>query len=765
MRQLKTYLKLTDWFREYIEDYATKSKSLQERKTNLLKKAFLFERARKTFTSKTRLFSSIFNKIEFFRILQKHFSSFFFLNYFNHTRQLYIDFDASKKNEINAMIYHVSSTVSHEEYSQRTKIQSILFLSRLLSSARIRYWSTELKIVELVWVLRKIRYLIESFKLSTIVYIDHEVSVEIVKQTSLSTSFIDKLNLRLIRASEYIQRFLLNIRHKSKKLHVVSDVFFRFVTSNKSSSNDDEDEFDILFTVFMIEMNSNFKIRMIDEYKKNFVYVKIFNMFSKDNDKLSFLIEDSILYRKKISDDCSSFALKRMCVSDFMIKNILTIIHDEFNEHTEFDRTYERITNSWYIRELSKQLTEYLKHCFKCQINRIRRHKFYDSLQSILSSLISFHTFTIDFVLVLSISHTDMNNVMTITNKFSKRVIIVLDKNIWIAAIWVKALLDKFDLTNWNLFKIIISNRNRKFLSNLWSTLFSQLNVKLLYSTVYHSQIDDASKRTNQIIEIALRYHIQALNDCRDWSTIVEIMQRTINNSTSSTEKSSNEICYEFTSINSTNLLKTFNSVVKSSSTKLEIVDSIAMTQISSKKLYDQKHQSLTLNIEDWALLRLHKDYQILSSITLNFKLSQQYVSLFEILEKIENLAYRLKISEHWRIWFVVSIAQLESFSALNDDSFNRTKASLSFVIMKEKFSENTVRSYEIEKMLAKRINRRKSAEYLIRWFDYDLEKDAWRNLSKLQNAMNLVRNFDAQVSSATSTSKRERLKKQSIIK
>ena len=401
---------------------------------------------------------------------------------------------------------------------------------------------------------------------------------------------------------------MLNIRHKSKKLHVVFDALSRFFTSDKSSSNDDEDEFNVLFTIFMIEMNSKFKARMIDEYKKDFVYVKIFNMLSKDSNKLSFLIENNILYRKKISDNCSSFVSKRMCVLDFMIKDILAMIHDEFNEHVEFDRIYERIINVWYIRELSRQLTDYLKHCFKCQINRIRKHKSYDSLQSILSSFIFFHTFTIDFVLVLSIFHTSMNNVMTITDKFNKRIIIVFDKDIWIVAIWIKTLFDKLDLTNWNLSKVIISNKNRKFLSDLWSILFSQLNVKLLYSIVYHSQTDDASKRTNQIIEIALRYHIQALNDCRDWSTIVEIMQRTINNSTSFTDKSFNEICYEFTSINNTNLLR-FNATIKSSSTKFKIVDSIAMTQISSKKLYDQKHQSLILKVENWVLLRFHKNY------------------------------------------------------------------------------------------------------------------------------------------------------------
>ena len=241
---------------------------------------------------------------------------------------------------------------------------------------------------------------------------------------------------------------MLNIQHKSKKFHVVSNALSRFFTSDKSSSNDDEDELDVLFTVFMIEINSKLKAKMIDKYKKNFVYVKIFNMLSKDSNKLSFLIENNILYRKKISDNCSSFVFKRMCVFDFMIKDILAMTHDEFNEHVEFDRTYERITNAWYIRELSKQFTDYLKHCSKCQVYRTRRHKFYNSLQSILSSFIFFHTFIIDFVLVLSIFHIDMNNVMTITDKFNKRIIIVLDKDIWIVVIWIKAFLDKFDLTN-----------------------------------------------------------------------------------------------------------------------------------------------------------------------------------------------------------------------------------------------------------------------------------------------------------------------------
>lgn len=66
----------------------------------------------------------------------------------------------------------------------------------------------------MVWVLQKIRHMIESSKHSTRIFKNHGAVLGIAKQTLLSTSSIDKLNLRLIRASEYLQRFNIEIRHK-----------------------------------------------------------------------------------------------------------------------------------------------------------------------------------------------------------------------------------------------------------------------------------------------------------------------------------------------------------------------------------------------------------------------------------------------------------------------------------------------------------------------------------------------------------------------
>ena len=661
------------------------------------------------------------------------------------------------------MIYHVDSeyTLSND-YSSRFKIQLILFLNRFLNSVESRHWSTKLKLTNLVWILRKVRHLVKSTRHQIIIYTNHDVSIEIIKQINLFIFSTDKLNLRLIRASEYIQRFSLTIRHKSEKFHIVSDALSKLFIFEKSSSNNNESEFDVLFTAFMIEMNIDFKKRMINEYKKNFVYVKIFDMLrSENNSNLFFIIDEDILYRKKISDESILFILRRMCVSQFMIKKILTIVHDEFNEHTDFDHIYDRLINSWYTRSLFKELRNYLKHCSKCQINKIRRHKLYENLQSILFSSISFHTLAIDFVLILSCSHTTMNNRMSITDKFSKRVIIISDRNTWTTSMWVKALFDRVDITDWELLKVIISDRDRKFLFDLWSILFQRLSVRLLYSTIYHSQTNDVSKHTNQTIEIALRYQIQAFKNNKNWSTIIEIMQRTINNSITFTEKSSNEMCYDFTSLISIDLFaKRFSR--NSISIKIKIADSIAIKQMTAKKLYDWKHKIMNLKVKNWALLRFHKKYRIFSFIILNLKLSQQYVESFEILKKIDNLIYKLNIPSHWNIWSVISIAQLKFSSASIDDSFNRTFAFSSSISMKEESIHDDVRSYEVKKLLIKRNNLRRDIEYLIKWFDYDFEKDSWRSFKKLQNAMNLIKNFESnhvESFSAITTIKRERSK------
>lgn len=50
------------------------------------------------------------------------------------------------------------------------------------------------------------------------------------------------------------------------------------------------------------------------------------------------------------------------------------------------------------------------------------------------------------------------------------------------------------------------------------------------------------------------------------------------------------------------------------------------------------------MKVGDWAILKLHKGYSILSSVSITKKLTQQYIGPFQIVEKVGRLAYKLKV-------------------------------------------------------------------------------------------------------------------------
>ena len=59
-------------------------------------------------------------------------------------------------------------------------------------------------------------------------------------------------------------------------------------------------------------------------------------------------------------------------------------------------------------------------------------------------------------------------------------------------------------------------------MSSFWRAIFQQLQTSLTTSTAYHPQSDGQSERTNQTVEIALRFHLSTGTD--DWLTILPFL-------------------------------------------------------------------------------------------------------------------------------------------------------------------------------------------------------------------------------------------------
>ena len=191
-----------------------------------------------------------------------------FLHYQDPEKRLYIDIDASKAYGIGVVIYYLKGDPEGTEI-MRSDMQPILFLSKLLNQAEKHYWPTELEVATLVWTLKKVHYiLVYRATKKTVVHTDHASTVGIMDSTNLASSSADRLNLRLIRASQYVSQFDLEIRWRPGKHNTVPDALSRLVRTKDESHSSEEGILDEVFvyTITITEMLNAFRKKLIAAY-------------------------------------------------------------------------------------------------------------------------------------------------------------------------------------------------------------------------------------------------------------------------------------------------------------------------------------------------------------------------------------------------------------------------------------------------------------------------------------------------------------------
>ena len=202
---------------------------------------------------------------------------------------------------------------------------------------------------------------------------------------------------------------------------------------------------------------------------------------------------------------------ERLCIPESMEAEVFHQAHD-LTHHGGFMRTYDRPRHSVYVRSMVKRLKAYIAHCPECQVNQTKRHPGYGELTPIVSPAIPFHTIAMDFIVALPLSR-GMNVLLTITCKFTKKILLVPGHDTWTAVEWgVKVIVVLVD-HDWGIPHASFSDRDSKFMSDFWKAVFRKLRTAILTFTAWHPQTDGQSERTNQTIEIALRFHVTAHPD------------------------------------------------------------------------------------------------------------------------------------------------------------------------------------------------------------------------------------------------------------
>ena len=372
------------------------------------------------------------------------------------------------------------------------------------------------------------------------------------------------MNVRLVRASQFLRQFHLIVRHKPGKEHIIPDALSKLASANSSGHNAEYAELDTLFVYHttLVRINPDLVKQILDGYTSDGWWSRVRKQVL-DNEKqgvdkvlLPFVLadadasdsnpffqprldppdntaleSDSMSLSKEQSDVFEpntnklifhldrSTGVRHLCIPPSVAPKLLSIAHGE--GYPGFSRCHEIISRSWFIRGLTKLLRFFIRHCLQCLSLQTRRYAPYGLLQPIQLPPVPFFTLTFDFVLALPVSKESYNALMSVICKFSKRVTLIEGKDTFITENWAHVFLARLDFVDWGLPGELITDQDPKLLSKFWTSLFEKLGVKLLYSTAYHPQTDGSSERTNQTVEIALRFFVHAFVDPSEWPQVL----------------------------------------------------------------------------------------------------------------------------------------------------------------------------------------------------------------------------------------------------
>ncbi|GJT35646.1 retrotransposable element Tf2 [Tanacetum coccineum] len=188
--------------------------------------------------------------------------------------------------------------------------------------------------------------------------------------------------------------------------------------------------------------------------------------------------------------------------------------------------------------------------------------------------------------------------------------------------------------------KLIISERDKVFLSKFWSKLFKLLQVQLLKSISYHPQTDGQTEVVNRCLEGYLR--CMTGEHPKEWLKWLSLAKLWYNSN--------------------------FHTSIQT--TPFEFVYGIpppihvpCLGGISKEKQQADKGRSERQFEEgDWVLLKLQPHRQVTVRVDKQHKFSPKYYGPFKVLSKVGQVAYKLELNSQAQIHNVFHVSQLKGY-------------------------------------------------------------------------------------------------------
>ncbi|KAF8054126.1 hypothetical protein N665_1346s0001 [Sinapis alba] len=230
--------------------------------------------------------------------------------------------------------------------------------------------------------------------------------------------------------------------------------------------------------------------------------------------------------------------------------------------------------------------------------------------------------------------------------------------------------------------RTIVSDRDTKFLSHFWRTLWRKLGTKLLFSTTCHPQTDGQTEVVNRTLSTLLRATVG--KNLRNWLDCLPFIEFAYNRVPhSATKLSPFEIVYGFkpmTPLDLSPILPHRDQMVSTDAeTKVEYMKKVHKTikenlekqNEKNKKQADKGRKEVSFEPGDWVWLHMRSER---FPNQRKSKLAPRGDGPFKVVKKINDNAYQLELPGELNVSSTFNVSDLSYFHA--DESVLRSEPS-----------------------------------------------------------------------------------------
>lgn len=438
-------------------------------------------------------------------------------------------------------------------------------------------------------------------------------------------------------------------------------------------------------------------------------------------------------------------------------QQIIAECHDcPSSGHLGVTKTLQRVARRFWWPHMGRSVHSYVHACPSCQLNKPSTQAPGGLLQPIPIPCHKWEQITMDLITDLPPTRHGYDSVVTFVDRLTKLVHFAPTKKTvdgpGLAKVFVSTWYKYHGMP-----KVIISDRDRRFMGNFWQALFTSVGTDLRFSTAYHAQTDGQSERANRTLEEVLRHFVSPRQD--DWDEHLDLAEFAINDSVSpSTGYSPFYLAYGEHPLSPIDVAA---EVVVPAAQSFTQHMAEAIQHAKSKLQEAQLRQAQQVNKHRRDVQLKPGDKVRLSTSNLHLpssmskKLTAKYLGPFTVEKPVGAVAYKLKLPPSLPIHPVFHVSLLQPWH--KDPEF----PSHGQFIQPPPIFEND-NQYRVEKLLDKRKRRfgsrgREVTEYLVRWEGYGPEDDQWVRESNIEDSLieEYERTHHAEVPTAVRSTRR----------